>query len=109
MISACQEAEVGRLVYTSTPSVVHSGTDIEGADESLPYPERFDTHYPATKAEAEKAVLTANSESLATALRPHLIWGPGDNHLVPRIIARAKAGRLRFVGRPSPKVDSTYP
>ncbi len=109
VIEACREAGVGRLVYTSTPSVVHGGTDIEGADESLPYAESFATHYPATKALAEQAVLAANSETLRTvALRPHLIWGPGDNHLVPRILDRARTGRLRLVGPPSPAVDSSY-
>ena len=109
IIKACRVHGVSRLVYTSTPSVVHAGGDIAWADESLPYPEHFEAAYPETKALAEKAVLAANDAVLATvALRPHLIWGPGDNHLVPRIIDRAKAGRLRFVGRPSPLVDSTF-
>jgi len=109
VIESCRRFGVARLVYTSTPSVVHGGADIEGADESLGYPDKFETHYPATKAEAEQAVLAANSDTLRTvALRPHLIWGPGDNHLVPRIIARAQAGRLRLVGPPSPQIDSTY-
>lgn len=109
IIEACRVHGVSRLVYTSTPSVVHAGGDIAGADESLPYPEHFEAAYPETKALAEKAVLAANDAVLATvALRPHLIWGPGDNHLVPGIIDRAKAGRLRFVGRPLPLVDSTF-
>jgi nucleoside-diphosphate-sugar epimerase len=109
VIAACRKQGASRLVYTSTPSVVHAGGDIEGLDESMPYAERYATHYPATKALAERAVLAANGEGLATvALRPHLIWGPGDNHLVPRILARAKSGRLRLVGKPSPAVDSTY-
>ena len=109
MISVCRQHGVGRLIYTSTPSVVHAGTDISGADESLPYPKHFETAYPETKALAERAVLSAHGPELATvALRPHLIWGPGDNHLVPRILSRARAGRLKFVGRPSPLVDSTY-
>ncbi|MEE2788202.1 MAG: NAD-dependent epimerase/dehydratase family protein [Myxococcota bacterium] len=109
VINACRQHGVSKLVYTSTPSVVHAGGNIEGADESLPYPERYATHYPETKALAERAVLAANDDTLATiALRPHLIWGPGDNHLVPRILARADQGRLRFVGRPSALVDSCF-
>lgn len=109
VILACQRAGVPRLVYTSSPSVVHSGGDMENIDESAAYPAHFEAPYPATKAEAERSVLAANCGSLATvALRPHLIWGPGDNHLVPRIIARARSGRLRRIGNRVCLVDSTY-
>ena len=111
VLDACRSSDVSRLVYTSSPSVVagkHAG-DIAGADESLPYPAEYATAYPATKAEAERLVLAANCSTLRTvALRPHLIWGPGDNHLIPRIIARARSGRLRRVGDGSNLVDSIY-
>ena len=67
------------LVFTSSPSVVHAGGDIEGGNESLPYPEKFQAPYPATKALAEQLVMAANGPDLQTAsLRPHFIWGPGD-------------------------------
>lgn len=109
IVSACRRCGVPKLVYTSTPSVVHGGADIEGADESLPYPARYHAHYPRTKAEAERMVIAANSAGLATvALRPHLIWGPGDPHLVPQIVSRARQGVLRFVGDGSNKVDSVF-
>jgi nucleoside-diphosphate-sugar epimerase len=109
VIRACRLAGVGRLVYTSSPSVVFDGRDMEGVDESVPYPAHHDAHYPATKAMAERAVRAANGPDLATvALRPHLIWGPGDNHLVPRILARGRAGRLRRVGRKAKWIDSVY-
>ncbi|HTP64711.1 MAG TPA: NAD-dependent epimerase/dehydratase family protein [Geobacteraceae bacterium] len=109
VIAACREMGIARLVFTSSPSVVFDGRDVEGGDESLPYPAHYEAHYPATKAMAEKLVLAANSPRLATVLlRPHLIWGPGDNHLVPRIIARAKAGRLRRIGKRSCLVDTVY-
>jgi nucleoside-diphosphate-sugar epimerase len=109
VIAACRKAAVLRLVFTSSPSVVHSGDGILRGDESMPYRRRYNASYPATKAHAEQAVLRANGPTLATvALRPHLIWGPGDNHLLPRLLGRAKAGRLRFVGPPAPLVDSTY-
>ena len=109
VLKACQKHGVKKLVYTSTPSVVHSGSSIEGADESIPYATHFSTHYPKTKAIAEKMVLAANSDTLSTvALRPHLIWGPGDNHLVPRIIDRARRGRLRIVGDGKNLVDGVY-
>jgi len=109
IIAACRKHGVRKLVYTSTPSVVHASADIEGADESLPYPRHFDAYYPESKAVAEKAVLAANGPDLATvALRPHLIFGPGDPHLIPRVIAAAKAGKLRRIGKRPVKVDVTY-
>ena len=109
VIAACREHGVNRLVYTSTPSVIHGGGDVEGVDESAPYPDHFDAAYPETKAIAERMVLEANGPELATvALRPHLIWGPGDHHLVPKLIARAKAGRLRHVGHEPRLVDVVY-
>jgi nucleoside-diphosphate-sugar epimerase len=108
VLGACELNGIGKLVYTSTPSVVHAGQDIEGGDESLPYPTSFHAHYPATKAVAEQRVLAANSSKLATvALRPHLIWGPGDNHLLPRILQRAQSGQLRFIGAPK-KIDTIF-
>ena len=109
VVAACKKHGVRRLVYTSTPSVVHGGKDIEGANESLPYPKHFESYYSATKAKAEKSVLAANGEELATtALRPHLVFGPGDPHLVPRIIEAAKAGRLKRIGSKPVKVDVSY-
>ncbi|AWM41478.1 3 beta-hydroxysteroid dehydrogenase/Delta 5--_4-isomerase [Gemmata obscuriglobus] len=109
VIAACKTHGVRRLVYTSTPSVVHAGGDNEGANESLPYPKHFDAAYPETKAKAEKAVLAANGSDLATvSLRPHLIFGPGDPHLIPRIIDSARAGKLKRIGNRPAKVDVTY-
>ncbi len=109
VIAACREQGVSRLVYTSSPSVVFDGRDMEGVDESVPYPRRFATHYPRTKAAAEQLVRAANDERLGTVcLRPHLIWGPGDNHLLPRLIARAQAGQLRRIGRTRKLVDTLY-
>jgi len=109
ILDACRSAGVSRLVYTSSPSVVFNGSDLAGADESAPYPSRFDAAYPETKAIAEQLVLAANSAGLATvSLRPHLIWGPGDNNLLPRIIARARGGRLRRIGRTIALIDPVY-
>ena len=109
VLAACRRHGVRRLVYTSSPSVVFDGRDMEGVDESVPYPAHYEAHYPQTKAEAERLVLAANGPDLATvALRPHLIWGPGDNHLVPRILARGRAGRLRRIGRANKLIDSIY-
>jgi nucleoside-diphosphate-sugar epimerase len=107
VIAACRSCRVPSLVYTSSPSVVFDGSDMQGADESVPYPARFHAPYPQTKALAEQAVLSAADHALKTvALRPHLIWGPEDNHLVPRIIARARS--LRRVGDGGNRVDTIY-
>lgn len=109
VIEACRANGVPRLVFTSTPSVVFGKDALCGVDESTPYPSRHLAPYGETKAVAERTVLAANSPTLATvALRPHLIFGPGDPHLIPRVIARARAGRLRQVGDGNNLVDVTY-
>jgi nucleoside-diphosphate-sugar epimerase len=110
VIAACQKHHVSRLVHTSSPSVVFDGTPHLNADESTPYPSQYLCHYPHTKALAEQAVLKANGQNglLTCALRPHLIWGPRDNHLIPRLIQRAKSGRLRRVGDGSNLISMSY-
>jgi len=109
VIDACRRAGVAKLVYTSSPSVVFGREPLCGVDESQPYPKRYLAHYPLTKATAERAVLKANTPNLATvAIRPHMIWGPGDPHLIPRVIKRAKSGRLVQVGDGKNLVDITY-
>jgi nucleoside-diphosphate-sugar epimerase len=107
VIAACRRAGVKRLVHTSTPSVLFSGRDLEGVDESTPYPPRWHSPYAATKAAAEQQVLQAAADGLpAIVLRPHEIWGPGDPHFVPRILARAH--RLRRIGDGNNLIDTTY-
>ncbi|MGA9538258.1 MAG: NAD-dependent epimerase/dehydratase family protein [Desulfobacterales bacterium] len=107
VIAACAAGSVDALVYTSSPSVVFDGKDMEGVDESVPYPDRYPAPYPQTKAQAEREVVSASLTDLKTiVLRPHLIWGPGDNHLVPRIIGRAR--HLRRVGDGRNRVDTIY-
>lgn len=109
VLTACRAQGIGRLVYTSSPSVVFNGSDMAGVNETTPYPEHFEAPYPQTKAIAEQQVLGANGPTLATvALRPHLIWGPEDNHLVPRIIQRGRAGQLRRIGEQPCLVDHIY-
>ena len=109
VIAACRRHNVRRLVHTSSPSVVFDGRDMEGVDESVPYPASFEAHYPRTKALAEQLVRAANDAQLATvSLRPHLIWGPGDNHLLPRLVARARAGQLARIGSRPNLIDTIY-
>ena len=111
VLAACRAHGVGRLVYTSTPSVTHRATHpVEGGTaDTVPYGEGFKAPYATTKLIAEKAVLAANDGALATiALRPRLIWGPGDQQLLPRLVERARAGRLRLVGDGNNVIDTTY-
>ena len=109
VLGACFANGVHSLVYTSTPSVVFNRKDINGADESLPYAQRFLCYYASSKAVAEQMVLAGNSEILKTcAIRPHLVWGPGDPHLIPRLVARGKARKLKQVGNGQNMVDISY-
>jgi len=109
VIDACRAHGVERLVYTSSPSVVFTGKDQAGIDESAPYPSRYLYAYAQTKALAEKAMMAANDGNLATvSLRPRLIWGPGDPNILPRVVRMAKTGKLRHVGGGPHLIDSTY-
>lgn len=117
VLAACRAQGIARLVYTSTPSVAHNGRQpCEGGNEdNTPYAPAFKAPYPRTKQIAEKAVLAANGTPLANgdalatvALRPRLIWGPGDTNLLPRLVERARAGRLRFIGGGHNRLDTTF-
>ena len=110
VLAGCRQHQVARLIHTSSPSVVYDGRDHVNADETVPYATRWLCHYPHSKALAEQAVLRANQpgQLLTTALRPHLIWGPRDNHLIPRLVARAKSGRLRRVGGGNNLISMSY-
>jgi len=109
ILAACAGVGVGRLVFTSSASVVFGDADMTGVDESVPYPEHPRSPYTATKAEAERMVLAANGPNLKTlSLRPHLIWGPGDTQIIPRILAQARAGKILRVGDGKNIIDTTY-
>ena len=109
VITACRELQISRCVYTSSPSVVFDGRDMEGVDESVSYAPHYKASYPQTKARAERLILSANDSSLATvALRPHLVWGPRDNHLIPGILSRQRRGRLRKIKGDAKLVDFSY-
>ncbi len=109
IVAACHANDIHYLVYTSTPSVTFAGVDEAGIDESAPYAERYLNYYGESKAIAEQQTLFANGAKLRTvALRPHLIWGPEDPHLVPRVIERAKAGKLKLVGKQDKLVDTIF-
>lgn len=110
IIRAVQDHEIRYLVYTSSPSVTFGGGDQSGISEDVAYPEKWLCHYPHSKALAEQQVLAANIEGrLATcALRPHLIWGEDDPHLIPRLIDRGRSGKLRIVGTGNNLIDMVH-
>ncbi len=129
VISACINNQISKLIYTSTPSVTFAGVDESGIDESAPYAERYLNFYGESKAVAEQMVVAANGKLLkdslehesknsclelddsnlkTVSLRPHLIWGPKDPHLVPRVLERARNKRLKLVGKQDKLVDTIY-
>lgn len=109
VLTACRECGVRALVYTSTPSVLSGVTDLEGVDESEGYATRYEADYGRTKAEAERLVLSSTSKEFkVVALRPPLIWGPGDTSLLPRVIERGRNGALRRINGPPKRQDITY-
>jgi 2-alkyl-3-oxoalkanoate reductase len=109
IVESCLSQGIKKLIFTSSPSVIFDGEDHNGIDESTPYPSQYFSHYQTTKAEAEQYVLNANSDQLAViSLRPHLIWGPGDPHFLPRLADSAKAGKLKIIGKGDNLVDTVY-
>ncbi|KQO99704.1 NAD-dependent epimerase/dehydratase family protein [Leifsonia sp. Leaf264] len=109
LVDAMRSAGVGRLVFVSSPSVAHSGSSIVG-DGALPAdPASARGDYARTKAQAELLALAADSEEFkVVAVRPHLVWGPGDTQLVGRIVDRARSGRLPLLGHGAALIDTTY-
>lgn len=109
IIEGCKKQGINYLVYTSTPSVTFTGSDENGIDESTPHASHFLNYYGQSKSIAEKLVLKNNSDDFkTTALRPHLIWGPGDPHLAPRVFERAATGKLKLVGKTDKLIDTIY-
>jgi nucleoside-diphosphate-sugar epimerase len=109
VLAGCRATGVSRLIYTSTPSVVFNQYSIRNGNEELPYADHFLCHYARSKVMAEQLVLAASKDQLRTcAIRPHLVWGPGDPHLIPRLIERGRSGQLRQVGAGDNLVDISY-
>jgi 2-alkyl-3-oxoalkanoate reductase len=109
VIAAARQIGVSRVVHVSTPSVAHSGHSLVGAMAEPPVTGRTNAHYAESKAIAERLALGAASDAMPiVAIRPHLVWGPGDTQLVGRIVDRARAGRLAIVGSGAALIDTTY-
>ncbi len=109
VLASCKKNKVSNMIYTSTPSVVFNGDDIVNGDEQLPYADHFLCHYAKSKVIAEKLVLESSGKNFQTcAIRPHLVWGPGDPHLIPRLLERGRKGQLKKVGDCTNVVDISY-
>ena len=109
ILHAAEKHDISRLVLVSTPSVAHTGDSLIGAPAGDAEIGRTHSYYAESKAIAERAVLNARNNHLAVvAIRPHLVWGPGDTQLVGRIVERAASGRLAVIGTGNALVDSTY-
>lgn len=109
IIRACRENKINKLIYTSTPSVVFGDHGFSGDGEELPYAKHSYSRYGSSKAQAEERVLNAASDDFFTvALRPHLVFGPGDQNLIPRLVESARRGKLKIVGSGENRVDVLY-
>ena len=109
ILNLAKDIGVKYFIYTSSPSVVFSGKPISDGNEKLSYVSNRVSPYSHTKALAEEAVLHANNNTfLSTSLRPHLIWGENDPHLLPKVISRHKKGKLKIVGGGNNQVDLTH-
>ncbi|BDZ49299.1 nucleoside-diphosphate sugar epimerase [Frondihabitans sucicola] len=109
LLDAARAGGVSRFVYVSSPSVAHSGTSIVGDDARPADPRRARGEYARTKAEAERVALAADDPAFrVVAVRPHLVWGPGDTQLVGRIVDRARAGRLPLLDHGTALIDTLY-
>lgn len=109
VVAACRAGGAGRLVHVSSPSVAHAGSSLVGAGADPADPRRVSGPYARSKAVAEQIALDADGDALAVvAIRPHLVWGPGDTQLIARVVERARTGRLPLVGSAAALVDTTY-
>ncbi|OGQ31480.1 MAG: 3-beta hydroxysteroid dehydrogenase, partial [Deltaproteobacteria bacterium RIFCSPLOWO2_01_FULL_38_9] len=110
VIHGCQKNNIHKLIFTSSSSVAYHGTDQLNANESTPYPKTYLSAYSETKALSEKLIRHANGqkELLTVSLRPHLIWGPRDKYIIPRLLEQGKKGKLWIVGTGKNLTDITY-
>ncbi|MET3451006.1 NAD-dependent epimerase/dehydratase family protein [Curtobacterium sp. 1544] len=109
LVDAARAAEVSRFVFVSSPSVAHTGSSLVGAGAGPAEPARARGDYARTKAAAELVALGADAPGFAVvAVRPHLVWGPGDTQLVGRIVDRARKGRLPLLDSGAALIDTLY-
>ena len=114
LLQAALNHSVGSFLYISSPSVAHAGAAIVGDGAGVASPEHARGNYARSKAAAELLALEANGREHGGgvmhtgALRPHLMWGPGDTQLVERILERSAAGRLPLLSGGTGLIDTLY-
>ncbi len=109
LLAAARAAGVERFVQISSPSVAHAGHSLVGEPATQADPDRARGHYSRSKARAELLALAADTDGFSVvAVRPHLVWGPGDEQLIGRIVDRARQGRLAIIGSGTALIDTTY-
>jgi 2-alkyl-3-oxoalkanoate reductase len=109
LVEACRSRRVSRLVHVSSPSVAHGGSPLVGVGAEPADPAGARGNYSRSKALAELSALSADSAELSVlAIRPHLVWGPGDTQLVKPVVDRARQRRLPLVAGGAALVDTTY-
>lgn len=109
LLEAATAAGVTRFVQVSSPSVAHVGHALVGVGAERADPEGTHGHYARTKAAGELLALSYDAPGFAVvAVRPHLVWGPGDPQLVARIVDRARRRRLPILDKGAALIDSTY-
>lgn len=109
LLRAARAAGVAGVVHVSSPSVAHAGNSLVGVGAGPADPDQARGHYARTKAIAERHALAQDDAQFAVvAVRPHLVWGPGDTQLVERIVERARAGRLPLLDHGAALIDSVY-
>lgn len=109
VVDAAGTEGIRKFVQVSSPSVAHAGSSITGDDALVADPRRARGDYARTKAEAELLALAADADDFrVVAVRPHLVWGPGDTQLVERVVERARRGRLPLLDSGAALIDTTY-
>ncbi|MGC5076662.1 NAD-dependent epimerase/dehydratase family protein [Agrococcus sp. DT81.2] len=109
LLEAAEQAGVSRFVQVSSPSVAHVGASLTGVGAEPASPEHARGDYARTKAEAELLALARDSARMRViAVRPHIVWGPGDTQLIERVVDRARRGRLPLLDGGTALIDTTY-
>ncbi|MEW6404018.1 MAG: NAD-dependent epimerase/dehydratase family protein [Chloroflexota bacterium] len=108
VIRGCMDANVQRLVHVSTPSIYFRFTPRLNVREDAELPKPVNA-YARTKRIAESKIDQAHADGLPViTIRPRAIFGPGDTSILPRLLQRLEAGRMRIIGDGSNISDLTY-
>lgn len=91
-------AEAVRVTWVSSASVYDPRPDRSCVTEDHPTSDGHLNAYGRTKAAGERLALAAGH----VVLRPHAVYGPGDRHLLPRLLRATRGGRIVLPGASVP-------